>query len=61
MEGGTSIVMQPQFLYDESDPIIVNNRDGPELFTSRGCCSDKEAAHEAVDIYREWAATKSMW
>jgi hypothetical protein len=30
------------------------------LFTSRGCCSGKEVAHEAVVNYREWAATKPM-
>jgi hypothetical protein len=32
----------------------------PGLFASRDCCSDKVAAHEAVDNYREWAAMQSM-
>ena len=33
----------------------------PGLFTGRDCCSDKEAAHEAVVNYCKWAAMKSMW
>jgi hypothetical protein len=32
----------------------------PGLFTDRDYCSGKEAAHEAVVNYREWAATKPM-
>jgi len=32
----------------------------PELFTSQDCCSGNEAACEAVFVYREQAAKKSM-
>ena len=40
--------------------IITFSMFQPGLFTSRGCRSCEEAAHEAVDVYREWAATKQM-
>jgi hypothetical protein len=33
----------------------------PGLFTSQDCCSDNDAACEAVFVYREQAAKKSMW
>jgi hypothetical protein len=38
----------------------LNNSRKSGLFTSRGCHSGKEAAHEAVVNYAEGAATKPM-
>ena len=52
----------PSFTRNEKYYSAVINYDSRSgSFTSQDCCSDKEAAHEAVVDYCEWVATKLVW